>query len=343
MAIFAFWLLLLLPIGQQSEPAAKNDTAKQQTGKANGGVVLTEDKKPTTNNATNTANKKRGAIQTPVPQQGRSERVWVWFKSLNSADWLLVVTTLYLGATVKIWLAMKASNELAKAAQKEGKDAADADRELMGQQLAEMKTTSAGTLDLALAAKGQIDLLAKHVEAAKLAADSAHNSVLVAVAQSNIARLDQRAWVSFMKIECRPFVIGKWIQVGVDVRNTGKTPARGTTKMRVRILPDWEPPELAEAPWLPSGVRSRAMFFPGALSHTSGYARSGNEPIVLTTSLLLQINTGALKIFADGRIDYSDAFGAVHWSEFRCVWHPVECVFTQCEEGNGTDDEWEHR
>jgi hypothetical protein len=215
-------------------------------------------------------------------------------------------------------------------------------RKLMGDQLASMKTTGDDTHDLAIAAQSQIELLAKHVDAAKLAADSAHHNVLVAVAQSNIARLNQRAWVGFVKIESRPspFAIGGWLQVGVDIRNTGKTPARGITRMRVRIMPEWEPPELVDAPWQPSSIRTRAIFFPGALSHVSNYARSGNDPIVLTPDLFFEIHTGALKVFVDGRIDYSDVFGVAHWSEFRSIWNPAESVFTQCEEGNGTDDDW---
>ncbi len=136
MKILMLALLISLPaVGQQVIPAAKNDTAPQKAEKATGGVVLSEDKKPPYDHTTTADGKKPAAVKPPVPQQNCPERFWIWLKSLNNSDWLLVVTTLYLFATVKIWRAMVKSNEHAEKTYGESKKSADADRELTRRQL----------------------------------------------------------------------------------------------------------------------------------------------------------------------------------------------------------------
>jgi len=211
---------------------------------------------------------------------------------------------------------------------------------VMRRQLASMQTTGDDTNRLASAAQSQIELLTKHVEAAKLAADSAHNSVLVALAQSNIAKLDQRAWVGVVSLMHTPLTSNRPFEVGVNIMNSGKTPAKGRTKMRARMLPEFVPPELAGAQWLPGGMQSHAIFFPNALGHTRNYVRSGVEMTTMTNGDVATLLTGFNKVFVDGRIDYVDVFGQPHWTEFRYVWNAFQDVFTQCSEGNSTDDEW---
>jgi hypothetical protein len=213
-------------------------------------------------------------------------------------------------------------------------------RKLMAGQLASMKTTGDDTHELALAAKSQIELLTKHVEAAKLAADSAHNSVLVAFAQSNIAKLDQRAWVGVVGVMHTPLTPNRPFEVGVDIMNSGKTPAKGKTAIRVRMLRVFEKPELKDATWAPMSTRSHGIFFPNALCHIRNYVRAGVEMSILTEADIATIKVGVNSVFVDGRIDYVDVFGHSHWTEFRYVWNTFQDVFTQCSEGNSTDDEW---
>jgi hypothetical protein len=89
---------------------------------------------------------------------------WVALATAIIAAASVYVTTLYFLATVGILLAMATSNNLAKAAQKEGKDAADADREQMRQQLAAMESSSTATNALAIAAKDTAKATADLVE-----------------------------------------------------------------------------------------------------------------------------------------------------------------------------------
>jgi hypothetical protein len=68
--------------------------------------------------------------------------------------------------------------------------------------------------------------------------------------------------------------------------------------------------------------------------------RAGVEMEILTNGNIATIQVGFNKVFVDGRIDYVDVFGKAHWTEFRYVWNAIQDVFTQCTEGNNTDDEW---
>ncbi|MEK6375882.1 MAG: hypothetical protein AABO58_24665 [Acidobacteriota bacterium] len=186
----------------------------------------------------------------------------------------------------------------------------------------------------------QTKAVIKSAEAAKESADAALLQAKRMEETVRIARLDQRAWVGVVGVMHTALVSDFPFEVGVNIINSGKTPAKGTVKMRVRMLPEFMKPDLADAAWVPGGTRSDGIFFPNALNHLRNYVRAGVEMTTLTKANVASIQVGMSKVFVDGRIDYVDVFDAAHWTEFRFVWNAIQDVFTQCSEGNGTDDEW---
>jgi hypothetical protein len=105
-------------------------------------------------------------------------------------------------------------------------------RKLMGEQLAEMKTTSADTHDLATAAKDQIALLATHVDAATKTADAAKQSAdtarhaleILECADVLVSKIGQPARFSTDPTE-RIRATSSAITCAVTVKNHGRTRA----------------------------------------------------------------------------------------------------------------------
>jgi hypothetical protein len=219
-------------------------------------------------------------------------------------------TALYFGATVWILMQMRRAN----------KHADDTHEESKADTAASLRLTADG--------------LAETRRAVEVAATQAK-----AMAETvQIARLDQRAWVGVMKVTGRP-AIGDRLDVGVDIQNTGRTPALSArSKMRVRLLSEYVGPALSDAQWVPFALRSRGVLAPGALSHLANCARTGVEPMVLTARDVAEIASGKLSVFVDGRIDYKDVFGAEHWVCFCYVWNRTDDCYTQYESGNETDE-----
>lgn len=125
--------LLILPVDQQQLKAStKNDTSTQYPEKTFSVVVPTE--QAASNRYTASANdQKHDNAKTPPPALKTltcAERLRQWWNSLTTADLTLIVTALYLIATVLIWLAMLAANKHAKEAYEATSKGAAADREI---------------------------------------------------------------------------------------------------------------------------------------------------------------------------------------------------------------------
>jgi hypothetical protein len=119
----AAWLLISLPGGQ---PGVKNDAAHQQAWNAGDNVFREDDKNIADGYtaATKAAQHKPGnTARPPLTPHYRVDISWQSFAPLNYADiiatLLLIVTTLYLIATINIWRAMVTANEQADETRKE--------------------------------------------------------------------------------------------------------------------------------------------------------------------------------------------------------------------------------
>lgn len=283
-------LALIIPLsafGQQTKPAAKNETAPHETGKADGRVVLSEDKKPPHDDTAAADDKKHDAASHA--QQGCAERLWGWLRSRSNDNWLLFVTTLYLFATIMIWGQMVKSNDQAKAAYEGSqKDTAES-----------LRIASAGQLATERAVKTAEDQLAAILgfARARLAVEDLTHLPIVELGHRNI--------------------------ITAKVINRGHTPAVGfryeglaaTTNKGQPI--EWE--TLVSEPMAEFGdFQSVAIV---------GAGLSGIVPIEIwacTDDEIAAIRDGSLELHLRGIVEYADVFQPkIHTFEFTAFYSPT--------------------
>jgi hypothetical protein len=248
--MLALALLVPPPSGQQqTETAPKHDTAHDpRHGTSNGVPLVSPEKHGDSNAATGTHDP-----QTPErPPPSYCQRFGNWLATLHDAEWIsfltLVVTSLYLLATVMIWIAMLKSNKHAETAYNEGKDAANADRELLRQQLAEMKTTSTDTHDLAIAAKDavkavllQADIMATQASALITASYAAKLSAETA---TRALELIERADILITEVTVvdEDLLPSNGMTVQVFIKNSGRSRADDVSAWCTLTIPAEEGP-----------------------------------------------------------------------------------------------------
>ncbi len=222
----------------------------------------------------------------------------------------------------------------------------------LSEQIYEIKSGSADTHDLAVAAKkqseqaeaqtrkmgeslqrtdnliGATNTLAKE---SKRSADIAKNAL---DSNTRTFRLDERPWIMGFRFQiANEPEENKPLPVNIWVTNTGKTPA-------IDVVPQWKlfswdteplPTEFG----LPIGaVISRGIISPGstAVSFTT-------DPIVFNTTQLAAYNAGNTRIYVHARIVYKDIFNEQHWTSL-CIIHkhgmPLDS-WNYCEHGNDAD------
>lgn len=155
-------------------------------------------------------------------------------------------------------------------------------------------------------------------------------------------RLDQRAWLGIVAIKPVPKVpeIGKPIEAIVEIRNSGKTPAR---KIVVGVI--GQPVKAGDNPtfsYEPSKNLSFGTLFPN--SSVTLPLNMSKEPDTGTVFPLSQetldaIAKGQLAIYVHGRADYEDIFGVPHWTTFCGKLNATfDGHYGACQDHNDTDD-----
>jgi hypothetical protein len=207
--------------------------------------------------------------------------------------------------------------------------------QVMSGQLAEMKTSSADTKTLAQAAQNQAIAAKESADAAKAQATAAQNATSIAkqAFDENVKTFqqDQRAWIAIKGIRIfDPFEAHKPLTVRATMVNTGKTPAFNTMHLATVAITD-QPLNIKKFEKLvkvrPKGGRST---MPPNIDSFLDTTTDEN----LTDQEVQSIKAGKIHIYYFGTIDYSDAFGRSHRTQFCATYFPSTNDFGLCSEYN---------
>ncbi|MBZ5530070.1 MAG: hypothetical protein LAO20_01445 [Acidobacteriia bacterium] len=171
---------------------------------------------------------------------------------------------------------------------------------------------------------------------AKRSADIARRSADISSQSLETARLamrvEQRAWVGPMLTEIAPEPLepNKFIEIGVTISNTGKTPAYKVTGYAMYdFVANGAKPNLSTIRQSSEEI-SKGTLFPGATAH---FLKT-THPVQPSDDVL----NGRSTIYVFGIITYVDIFNRNHWTHF-CFWYaPWEKRFLTCDTYNDTDD-----
>ena len=162
---------------------------------------------------------------------------------------------------------------------------------------------------------GQLKEMEKSTHAATKAAKAAEDSVELARASIEAAntasQFDQRAWVTVALVRFdRPLSVGEKVSVQLTVHNSGRTPA--VARMVGRIEGSTEP--LADKAFedLPTSGHPSIIVL-GPDGNGDGYLQS-LEP--LTGDQFAALNSGKLRLYVIGSIEYDDVFNHHHKTRF---------------------------
>lgn len=135
-------------------------------------------------------------------------------------------------------------------------------------------------------------------------------------------KLEQRAWVAATAFAGTPPAptIGQPLEVRTTIKNSGKTPARN-----VVIRSVFEPLERGKVPTF--DYSGDAVFPLGAMQpekeHFSRIVitrKDGSPVIPMNQATFNALRSGAVVIWAHGRVEYEDIFGDEHWAEWCYFW-----------------------
>jgi hypothetical protein len=172
---------------------------------------------------------------------------------------------------------------------------------------------------------------------AKLTQDSVTN------ADRNF-RIDERAWMAFGFKDQGSITLtfNKSFLVPVELRNTGKTPAKNIHGVVVvGVFKKGEPLDFTYTfGHAHYGVQAGAVFPNGSIVESFEAIKHGQEhaeAIIFTPSLKDELFNARSFIVTYGRIDYNDIFGREHWTTYcRYVLHP-ELISDECTRYNNAD------
>lgn len=140
-------------------------------------------------------------------------------------------------------------------------------------------------------------------------------------------RVDQRAWVAVPVPTAFP-LNGSYIPASVEIKDTGKTPARKVGGNFVAtVLKKGEVPAIGDFTIGHAYNKFKApAIFPGqplpmniqlvTYGELVTDGKSPQKPIVVDAPLIQDITTGNRFIIFFGRVDYTDIFGKDHWTQF---------------------------
>jgi hypothetical protein len=159
----------------------------------------------------------------------------------------------------------------------------------------------------------------RQAHASEDATKATQNAVIL---QLNSTHIDERAWVGVSDIQRTERPDG--VSVNLLFMNTGKTPAQNfTIRVSGEPIPKGQQPTTLES--LQPG---RGIIAPNGIFH-SNLSASGS------------VDSKTSDLVIHGRIDYTDVFGAGHWTKFCYYWTPkikkAEGGFAPCDFGNEMD------
>lgn len=224
---------------------------------------------------------------------------------------LTLLTTAYQGCLTRSAL------ELTRQSVRDARVGGEADRESAQRAGEEVKRSNQAMEHLVLQSN---DLTQRSVE---LAERSLRLSVENFVAA-------ERPWVAVVEVASDEtyFEVGKPGAVAVNIRNAGRGPALDVSTCihlgtSLQYLDDY--PACAGSPTGGGGpiILVPDMFWTVTTQTGETLARKEIE----------ELNTGAVQVFAYGWVEYKDAFGFVHVTEF-CIRRDVTGLWRPCAEGN---------
>lgn len=165
---------------------------------------------------------------------------------------------------------------------------------------------------------------------------SQDNFVKAQAAASEQLRLDERAWVTEVSISGEP-QIDQPFAILVELRNTGKTPAR---HFQGKIVSDPSPrgaePDLAKL----KAIRytGSGILAPNSSKFLTTYPLKGSATEKLPKEGMDEVKASTLYVF--GRVEYDDIFDCHHWSTFCAFLDPRENYrkYSLCKQHNDADE-----
>ena len=136
--------------------------------------------------------------------------------------------------------------------------------------------------------------------------------------------------------------IGKSFLVPTEMTNTGKTPAKNVHgNIAVGVFKKGEPLDFTySAGHAHYGVNAGTIFPGGGIKQSFEAVEHGPqhaEAIIFTPELKDALWKAQSFIIVHGRLEYTDAFGADHWTTYcRYVLHP-DMISPDCMKYNDTD------
>lgn len=170
-------------------------------------------------------------------------------------------------------------------------------------------------------------------------------------ASINQFQLDQRAWVSVRADSASP-EIGKTMEIGLIIQNTGKTYARSVLVCKRIIETRKEEPSPTVAPPMPAlppcdDTKRFQLLSPGLVVVDSAFAGSTGDAglaVGMSQATLDRFNMGKNIPWVYGKITYEDVFKRPHWLKFcffrtvfygKAVWAP--CPDERLNEADNND------
>ncbi|MFZ0274435.1 MAG: hypothetical protein WB524_15125 [Acidobacteriaceae bacterium] len=138
---------------------------------------------------------------------------------------------------------------------------------------------------------------------------TAQSAFAANITQTEIA---QRAWVYAVALADGPVQAGKAIDIRVQVKNSGRTPAIDVRTVTGRtVVEASEVPDLSLSP--PAYKRSQFVTDGNINPDSMNFS---DFVLPVTVEDVDRINTMKVRVYVHGRIEYRDVFGAPHWNTF---------------------------
>lgn len=163
-------------------------------------------------------------------------------------------------------------------------------------------------------------------------AKAAEQSAIQAKTTLDLARSEQRAWISAGAAVRAPPTVGQILEVKVTTANTGKTPAVNTKSCGAITIQTM--PSIPKINCTSENSRIIGILSPNAPWAYADTAPFGERP--LTQEEYNGIVSEKLYVFQQGKITYDDVFGRNHWVTY-CYRLFSTGAFGYCDTGNDID------
>ncbi|MGO9554356.1 MAG: hypothetical protein ACLP2U_04950 [Syntrophobacteraceae bacterium] len=149
-------------------------------------------------------------------------------------------------------------------------------------------------------------------------------------------KLDQRAWIGSTIVKGL-WGIGKPIDISVQFRNTGKTPAKNVATITIcdtiekNIAPSFD----AESNiW---NDQSRSVMTPQQVAFIEVHVHDDLQDVA-RDAIINDVLNGVKRAYVHGRVEYEDIFGKPHWLTFCYFYDPIAKGYRNYSQHNDTDN-----